>query len=417
MNRLKTVLICWAIAAQFAAMSQVSHLEIPALFTDSQIDLDHIGQDTIAHQIFVGESQNFNGKLMVFLPGTGGQPGEHYSKFCTVAAEQGYRAIGLVYKNTVSISDICGTDATTNEDCSENARLEVIYGEDLSEDVQVDEANSIVNRLTKLLFYLSENFSQAQWDDFYDGSDLDWSKIVFAGHSQGGGHAALLARDHAVSRVIFFNCPSDRNNHIDTPLNQPEWFYDERQTPDSSYYAFYHQQNGGDERLAIYEMMGLTGYGEATNVDLIGSPFMYSHVLYTDSATFDEVMFTNPSCGDTPFNPHSDIIVDCEIPYAMNDENPFLDAWIHLLGNQVSNVAVFDSVDILEVNIFPNPVAEELHIVTSEPFGECQIYNLSGELLVKTEESVIDVSQLAAGLYSLRIIGRGTQSTKRIVKL
>ena len=110
---------------------QIIHFQIMPKITDQSIDFDIHGNDTLKHQIFIDPSSTQKNKLMVFLPGTGARPAEHYTKFCETAAEQGYIAIGLVYKNQVSVSDSCGTSATSLSNdwntCSENLRMEIIY--------------------------------------------------------------------------------------------------------------------------------------------------------------------------------------------------------------------------------------------------------------------------------------------------
>lgn len=305
------------ICIPFSAYSQVIHLEIAANSTDSKIDNDYLGNEQIKHQVYVNQAQPSKGQLLVFLPGTGARPGEHYSNFCRTAASQGYHVIGLVYKNTVSISQLCGTQATSDSLCSEKARMEIIYGKNLSEGVDVNAPNSIMNRLLKLLAYLDEHFPGAQWDQYINAKSerLMWSRTTLAGHSQGGGHAALIARDSIVGRVIFFNCPSDKNKNLDNPLNQPSWFYDQHQTADSSYYAFFHMQNLGPTKLKVYDIFGLSSFGKEVNIDEDGSNWT-SHILFTDSSTFNHKDYINPSCGGAAgYNPHSDIIVDCEIPY------------------------------------------------------------------------------------------------------
>lgn len=420
---MKTLLFVQVILLGLLSIStfgQLNKFEVAAIQTDTSIDLDFTGGDTIRHQIFVNPNISPKNKLLVFIPGTGGKPKDHYTEFCKTAANVGYHAIGLVYKNTISISDICGTAANNGPECSENARLEIIYGSPLSDLVDVDEANSIVNRLTKLLIYLELNFPGKGWENYIDvpTETLNWKNIALAGHSQGGGHAALLARDHEVYRVFFFNSPSDRNTTINTPHNQPSWFYDSRATPDSVYYAFYHEQNGGDERLAIYKLFGLGKYGLEVNVDNALLPYSFSHILYTDSSTFDFGKYNGNSCGSSPtFNPHSDIIIDCELPLDNAGINPYMTTWEYMLTNTTSNIVL--SASTVQSNqkvgmVYPTVTSNKVFL-KGLPKNHI-LMSSSGRILGKFHNDMIDFSTYPEGLYYIMTETSETTITNKVIK-
>jgi pimeloyl-ACP methyl ester carboxylesterase len=46
---------------------------------------------------------------------------------------------------------------------------------------------------------------------------MDFGRMILAGHSQGGGHAAFIAMRHEVARVLMFGSPKD----FSTRFNQP----------------------------------------------------------------------------------------------------------------------------------------------------------------------------------------------------
>jgi len=413
------------IFTQSVLLCQLSHLEIAAVTTDPAIDLDYSSGDTIKHQVFIDNSSALRNKLLVFITGTSATPGEHYSKFCKEAAKEGYHAIGLVYKNNVSISGICGTAASTNPLCSENARMEIIHGTELSSDVNVDTANSIVNRLIKLLSYLNSNYPLQGWDNYVEpvSGHIYWEEIALAGHSQGGGHAALIARDNLVYRVLFFNCPSDLNLHIPTPLHQPSWFYDAHVTPDSCYYAFYHQQNGGPERLNVYNLFGLGNYGNTVNVDTVPFPYSNSHILYTDSNSFDFGAYTNPTCNSNPYNPHSDIIVDCEVPIDPLGDSPYTIVWKYMLSNTVSNqipneLYENDQIEPL-LNLYPNPTHGAFNIANGphSSLVRMTLYTSSGEFLCHINGADgMHIANQANGIYFVQIETTDKVYFKKLVK-
>ncbi len=129
----------------------VLHLVAPPA-TDPAIDraLDN-------HYVWLDRAAPTNHKLLVFMPGTGLPPAA-YQLVQREAARLGYHVIGLMYPNRVRLASAC--PPTPDPDaCFENARLEILDGIDRSPVVDVNEPNSIDNRLTKLLQYLTVLFS------------------------------------------------------------------------------------------------------------------------------------------------------------------------------------------------------------------------------------------------------------------
>src|SRR3989442_13458641 len=68
--------------------------------------------------------------------------------------------------------------------CYENARLEIIDGIDRVAFLNVSVANSIDNRLTKLLQYLTLQYPDEGWDRFLLRDKPKWSQIAVSGHSR-----------------------------------------------------------------------------------------------------------------------------------------------------------------------------------------------------------------------------------------
>ena len=88
--------------------------------------------------------------------------------------------------------------------------MEIITGEDRSGLISVNRANSIENRLLRLVMYLKANRPGEGWDSFLaNGKELKWENIVLTGQSQGGGHAPLMAKHRKVARVIMYSSPKD----------------------------------------------------------------------------------------------------------------------------------------------------------------------------------------------------------------
>lgn len=160
------------------------------------------------------------GRLFVMLPGTGGPPAG-YQYVLRAAAEAGFHSVGLVYENEVAVNDLCAWPPPI-PDCHERVRLEIVTGEDLSELVAVDRPHSIESRTHALLEYLDAADPGGGWGEFLARADLDWPETVWAGHSQGGGHAAILGKIHTLDRVALFSATEPAEWTLDPPLTEPE---------------------------------------------------------------------------------------------------------------------------------------------------------------------------------------------------
>jgi len=231
-------------------------------------------------------------QLLVFLPGTGGEP-QPAMPFIDTAVTLGYHAVSLMYPDSVAAQSVCADSA--DPDSHLNFRLEIIQGKDLSPFIEVSRTDSIENRLVKLLLYLSAEFPGQGWEEYLDQQNqVVWEKLALAGQSQGGGHAYVLSKIHPVARVMMFGSPKDYSHRFNRP---PNGFDDQTLTPKERYFAFNHMQDrkGGcdyTEQLQIFEKMGLTKLGQAT-VDKCESPYGHAHLLYTDIPLTDQMLIHN----------------------------------------------------------------------------------------------------------------------------
>ena len=150
----------------------------------------------------------WNGQLLVHLVGTWGNPASSHG-LAELACSLGFAAVAPMYKNLQDARAVCGADSL----CYEGMRREVLYGGDTGPDpIQVDAANSLVHRLDTLLLRLSARERRfAPWGVIRERvMARDLSAVVVSGHSQGAGHALVLARDHEVARVIMLGGLTDR---------------------------------------------------------------------------------------------------------------------------------------------------------------------------------------------------------------
>jgi dienelactone hydrolase len=257
-------------------------------------------------------------RLLVFLPGTFGKPA-NYRLIVQEAAAHGLHSIGLNYPNNATIASLC--NSSTDANCNGNARLETLTGTDSSTVVNVTRANSIENRLIKLLQYLQVQAPLEGWGDYLTtAGQLDWSRIRIAGHSQGGGHAAFIAKSYAVDRAIYFGSPADL---LPGTTQTVPWLTAAGATAAQRQAGFTHER----DELAllavvtgIWRVLGLPGSPQT--VDAAPAGFNASRQLVTNAA---------PTAGNTALSPfHSTPIVDGVTPLAPDGRPVFAPVWKYL---------------------------------------------------------------------------------------
>jgi hypothetical protein len=194
------------------------------------------------HLVFLGPKESRVGRLLVFLPtgGVNNKPSE-FSHLGTEARRLGYHTILLAYRNEAPIAAPitpvppalpgCGPlelPTPSAPDCAIKIRMELLKGDEGdggSPLVDVDRANSIENRLNKLLQYLAANHADDGWAKFLDtNGEPKWSATVIAGSSLGAGQAAIIAEQHEVYRAALLHGWVDARHgwvkRVATPSNR-----------------------------------------------------------------------------------------------------------------------------------------------------------------------------------------------------
>lgn len=171
-------------------------------------------------------------RLLIFMIQGTGASASDYLPVDKVFAEMGYHVIGVDYMNDV-ISTVCLH--SKDSACAGDFRKEIITGDQVSNVVQVDSANSLLNRFKTFLQYLIKTDPKGDWHEFMAHNKPVWKDIIVAGHSQGAGHAAYLGKMFKVNKVLIFSGPQD---YLET-LNMPApWLSMKGATPADRYYAF-----------------------------------------------------------------------------------------------------------------------------------------------------------------------------------
>jgi len=191
--------------------------------------------------------------LLVWFSGTGGTPAGGWL-FLRAAADAGYRVIGLTYDNGVSDPQTCGPKP--DPACSDHFRQKRIFGDNVTNDIDDLPAESVVNRLTKVLQYLDAHHRGEGWSRYLKHGGPDWQRIAVAGHSQGGGVAAYIAKKERVYRVINLSGAWDRTDQGSKQF--APWITAPSATPMDRWYCAYHaKETNAAPMKAAYAAMNV----------------------------------------------------------------------------------------------------------------------------------------------------------------
>lgn len=334
--------------AEPVMLDAASQLDVDPQQTDQAITAIEGAGGPIAHRVYV-PSQAID-RLVIMFTGSNGSP-DGYTEFLQTAAGLGHHVIALSYHNNPSVGAHCMPfqDPT----CYGKARLEMIdgcprwdwsaptpLGDALPQPgtpghVAHDTTDSIENRLAKLLDHLRLTYPAAGWDfamaataQSCDANDpwaqtlpqLDWSRVVLAGHSQGGGHAAILAMKYEVARVVMLSAPTDMDGLTDSSANlAAEWVNTAGATPTNRYTGLVH--NAEKAYAAVTRNWTAFGLEQPTTVDGQSSPHGGAKLLSTSW------MPGTGSCQDA----HHSTGGDTASPVDAQGELLLRAAWAHLL--------------------------------------------------------------------------------------
>lgn len=316
---------------------------VPPQATDRAIDnwLD-------PHYVAIDESVPSNNKLFLFFSGNNSQP-LNQQLIIREAAELGYHAINLSYPSSPPVGNVC--QDSTDLECYERVRLEVLDGIDRTDLVNVSLSNSIENRLVELLQYLDRQHPDRGWDAYLEAGLPDWDEIVVSGHSQGGGYALMVGKEHEVARVVTFAAQIDESPVFE---QLAPWLSKPFATPSERIYEFVHLQDPRfDRHPQLWDILDLTDFGEPVNVDETASPYNNSHILVTDLPPIE---------GGSP---HGSVVTDRSTPKLPDGTPVYEEVWQYLLGDSSAALALVTDGAGNSLN-----TARELGILDLNPFSQ-----------------------------------------------
>lgn len=292
----------------------LTYYVIPPQDTNSEIDnwLD-------PHYVAIDEGVPANNKLFLFFSGNNSQP-LNQQLITQEAAELGYHAINLSYPSSPPVGNVC--EDTTDLECYEQVRLEVLDGIDRTDLVNVTPANSIEGRLVELLQYLDRQYPDKGWGAYLEGDTPDWNSIVVSGHSQGGGYALMVGKEHEMERVVTFAAQIDENQNLD---RLAPWLSEPFATPAERIYEFVHLQDPRfDRHPQLWDILGTDELGEVINVDETEPPYDNSHTLVTELAPIE---------GGSP---HGSVVTDRSTPKLPDGTPVYEEVWQYLLSDSLT---------------------------------------------------------------------------------
>ena len=97
-----------------------------------------------------------------------------------------------------------------------------------------------------------------------------------------------------------------------------------------------------------------------------------------------------------------------EDPGILNDYSLSFCVTQAILSNPINDISI--------INLYPNPVTNNLYIKTLNKNLYYSLYDLKGRKIYSTNEKIIPMENLSNGIYVLRIIGDNYTSFKRVIK-
>jgi len=306
------------IAASTPVSAQLREQFVDPTVTDQEIDplIELPGSKLRRLEHFVTiDADRRNGFLFVWLAGSGGLP-ENYQVLARHAASRGFHVVSLAYPNWPSVVDL--TSQSGDPAAPGLVREERLFGNDASPLVDVDQGNSVTNRLVRLLEFLHIKHPGENWAQFLVGAQPQWAAIMVGGHSQGAGHSAYLAQEFRVAGVLMFGGPGD----FVAGAGAADWLFRPLQISPGGMYGFVHALDPNFNGFQISQsILGLADFGPVHDVDMVPPADWFSRRLTSSRLDVPDDNF------------HGAVAVDEALPLDDSGDMAYLDAWNYMFDS------------------------------------------------------------------------------------
>ncbi|MCB9646645.1 MAG: hypothetical protein H6730_08660 [Deltaproteobacteria bacterium] len=183
------------------------------VFTPAEAGSGPDGENADSLQYALEPAGAARGQLLVYLNASGSSPGRQIAdptlNFYDAGASGGLHVLALAYRSDAVLGLVCGDDGA----CYGAARAAVLTGAAApgtpARLADIVEDEGVLFRLDAALRLLAARRPGRGWGRFLANSGaatpaerIAWPRLLVAGHSQGGGHAAFLGTRYPVHRVI-----------------------------------------------------------------------------------------------------------------------------------------------------------------------------------------------------------------------
>jgi hypothetical protein len=152
--------------------------------------------------------------------------------------------------------------------------LESWSGEDLSQTVNQNPANSVMARVKAGLKYMAENDPGSDWAYFLDAAgEVRWNDVIVFGYSFGGQMGVAASKYIAADRIIITSAPN-------VPIDSP-WLKQPAKTPPARCYFLGGNKDG--EHKTHKDETALLGWpGDVINVTKLAPPYASNRLEVDD---------------------------------------------------------------------------------------------------------------------------------------
>lgn len=199
--------------------------------------------------------ENFVDYIHVYLAGTGSSPTGHHTAnwWMYNSAQMNIPTISLSYQwgnySDIEKNEYCRSatrfsaiNNNNNNHSNSQQLLEsyhncIVFGGS-NDMISVSENSCIISRIYDLIYYLRYNGPfKSYWSKLFNNdNELEYSKIIISGHSQGSGHACYLSKHRSLKRCILISGPQELLEDDNTNLS---WLDEQYKTKEI--YSFMHK--------------------------------------------------------------------------------------------------------------------------------------------------------------------------------